>query len=71
MKQLLSRLAFLAMFLIANQPAIASNPVIVGEISGVELCPQFVCNAAVFTGTCDCNSWQYRYARFFLGFCAA
>ena|SRR5687767_1688218 len=55
MKQLLSRLAFLAVFLIASQPAIASNPVIVGEISGVELCPQFACNAAVFTGTCDCT----------------
>lgn len=34
--------------------AIASSPVIVGEISGVELCPQSGCDAAIFTGTCDC-----------------
>jgi hypothetical protein len=54
MKLLLLRLGFLALFLIATQPAIASNPVIVGEISGVELCAQFACDAAIFTGTCDC-----------------
>ena len=53
MKPPLVRLGFLALFLIATQPAVASNPVIVGEISGVELCPQFACDAAVFTGTCD------------------
>jgi hypothetical protein len=55
MKQLLLRLGFLALILIASQPAVASNPVIVGEISGVELCAQFACDAAVFTGTCDCK----------------
>jgi hypothetical protein len=55
MKQLLLRLTFLAVFLIATQPAGASNPVIVGELSGVELCAQFACGAAVFTGTCDCT----------------
>ena len=54
MKQLLT-MAFLTVFLIATQPAVASNPVIVGEISGVEICAQFACNAAVFTGTCDCT----------------
>ena len=56
MKQLLLRLGFLALFLIASQPAVASNPVIVGEISGVEVCAQFLpCDAAIFTGTCDCK----------------
>ena len=48
-------LGFWLWFLIAAQPAIASNPVIVGEISGLELCAQFACNAAVFTGTCECK----------------
>ena len=44
-------------FLVAGQAAAASNPVIEGEISGVEICAQFLeqCNAAVFTGTCDCE----------------
>lgn len=32
-------------FLIAAQRAVASNPAIVGEISGLELCAQFACNA--------------------------
>jgi hypothetical protein len=44
-------------FLVAGQAAAASNPVIEGEISGVEICAQFLeqCKAAVFTGTCDCE----------------
>jgi hypothetical protein len=41
--------------LLSVQPAIGSNPIIVDEISGVELCPQSACGAAIFTGTCDCN----------------
>jgi hypothetical protein len=55
MKQRLLRLGVLAVFLLAAQPVIGSNPVIIGEISGVELCVQSVCEAAVFTGTCDCR----------------
>ena len=55
MKQLLLCLVFFVVFLSAAQPAVASNPVIQGEISGVEICAQFACNAAVFTGTCDCT----------------
>ena len=56
MKQLLLRLGLLGVFLLGAQPAVASNPVIVGEISGVEVCAQFLpCEAAVFTGTCDCK----------------
>jgi hypothetical protein len=45
----------LAVFLIAAQPVVASNPVIIGEISGLEICVQSLCEAAVFTGTCDCR----------------
>jgi hypothetical protein len=41
----------LAIFLIAAEPANASRPTIEGEISGVELCPEAVCGAAIFTGT--------------------
>jgi hypothetical protein len=41
----------LAVFLIAVEPANASKPKIEGEISGVELCPQVACGAAIFTGT--------------------
>lgn len=57
MKESVLRLGFLAVFLLLTvQPAIASSPVIVGEISGVEVCAQQVgCDAAVFTGTCDCR----------------
>jgi hypothetical protein len=57
MKQLLLGLGFVAVFLFPAQPAVASNPVIVGEISGVEVCAQELaqCKAAVFTGTCDCK----------------
>ena len=56
MKRLSLLFGFWLWFLIAAQPAIASNPVIVGEISGVEVCAQFLpCNAAIFTGTCDCE----------------
>jgi hypothetical protein len=55
MKQLLLGLGFLAVFLFSAQPAGASNPIIQGEVSGVEVCAQFLpCEAAVFTGTCDC-----------------
>ena len=55
MKQLLLGLGLVAVFLSPAQPAGASNPVIQGEISGVEVCAQFLpCEAAVFTGTCDC-----------------
>jgi hypothetical protein len=45
---------FLAAFLVNASPATASSPAITGDISGVELCPQFVCDAAIFQGTCDC-----------------
>jgi len=44
----------LASFLIISLPTYASSPTITGAISGVELCPQFACDAAIFQGTCAC-----------------
>ena len=32
------------------QPLQASDPVIEGRVSGIELCPQFICGNAWFTG---------------------
>jgi hypothetical protein len=54
MKTPLLLIGVLAALFFAVQPVIASSPAIIGEISGVELCPESACNAAVFTGTCDC-----------------
>ena len=66
MKQLLLRMGLLAVFLIAAQPAVASNPDIEGEVSGVEVCAQFLpCEAAVFTGTCHCTVGNRRAPGFF------
>jgi hypothetical protein len=28
-----------------------SNPIIIGSVLGIELCPQFICHAAIFTGS--------------------
>ena len=66
MKQLPLRMGLLAVFLIAAQPAVASNPDIEGEVSGVEVCAQFLpCEAAVFTGTCDCTVGNRQAPGFF------
>jgi hypothetical protein len=51
MKRYLLQLAVVALFLITVQPVRASSPTIAGEISGVELCPETACGAAIFTGT--------------------
>ena len=51
MKRFLCQLVVVALFLIAVQPVRASSPAIAGEISGVELCPETACGAAIFTGT--------------------
>jgi hypothetical protein len=48
-------MSLLVVSLFMVTPADASNPTITGEISGVELCPQFICDAAIFQGTCDCT----------------
>ena len=45
MKRVSLQFGFWLSFLIAAQRAVASNPAIVGEISGLELCAQFACNA--------------------------
>ena len=55
MKRSFSLAGLLAVLLLSAQPVFGSSPTIVGEISGVELCPQFGCGAAIFTGTCDCK----------------
>jgi hypothetical protein len=51
MKRCLCQLVVVALFLIAVQPVRASSPTIAGEISGVELCPEIACGAAIFNGT--------------------
>jgi hypothetical protein len=51
MKQWLCQLGVVALFLIAVHPVRASSPTIAGEISGVELCPEIACGAAIFNGT--------------------
>jgi hypothetical protein len=51
MKQWLCQLGVVALFLIAVQPVRAASPTIVGEISGIELCPEIACGAAIFNGT--------------------
>jgi hypothetical protein len=55
MKRTIFMTGLLVAFLLTVFPASASSPTISGEISGVEICPQFICHAAVFQGTCDCT----------------
>ena len=55
----------LAVLLLAVKPAVGSSPTIVGEISGVELCAQSACGAAIFTGTCECKINNRRTVGFF------
>ncbi len=52
MKKRLLSLSVLAMLVLAGTiPVQASSvPVIRGEVSGLELCPQSICGAAIFTG---------------------
>lgn len=51
MKRSIGLLAMLTLFLSVARPVAASDPPVVGQLSGVELCPQTVCGAAVFAGT--------------------
>ena len=46
-------------------PVLASSPAITGEIDGIEICPQFVCEAAVLNGTCDCDVNKRQTVGFF------
>jgi hypothetical protein len=54
MKRYILPIVVLTWVIIVAAPVVASSPTITGEISGVEICPQFVCDAAIFNGTCDC-----------------
>src|SRR5687768_6840175 len=36
--------------LVVTSVASASSPTIEGQVSGIELCPQSVCNSAIFAG---------------------
>jgi hypothetical protein len=42
--------AFVLVLLLTGSIVHASSPLIQGRVSGVELCPQTVCEAAIFTG---------------------
>jgi len=47
-----ARVFLLALVLIiCTSTAWASNPPIQGSVSGIELCPQYICGAAIFTGS--------------------
>ena len=65
MKQLLLGLGVVAVFLFAVSPLFI-KPGHKGEVSGVEVCAQFLpCEAAVFTGTCDCTVGNRQAPGFF------
>jgi hypothetical protein len=50
-KRLLSFSALAVLLLVGTVPVQASSvPVIRGDVSGLELCPQSICGAAIFTG---------------------
>ena len=55
MRKYLLPIVVLAWITVTAVPGLASSPSITGEIEGIEICPQFVCEAAVFNGTCDCD----------------
>jgi hypothetical protein len=50
MKRAVRSLAFLSLLILTAGLAQASSPIIQGQVFGVELCPQSICNAAIFTG---------------------
>ena len=55
MRKYLLALAVFTWIVVTPIPVVASSPSITGEIDGIEICPQFFCEAAVFNGTCDCR----------------
>lgn len=65
MKRTIVLTSLLVALLVTVLPANASSPTITGEISGVEICPQFICDAAIFQGTCDCTVNNRRTIGFF------
>ena len=50
MKRAVSLLTALMIVVAGSRPVQASTPVINAQIFGIELCPQFICGAAFFTG---------------------
>lgn len=54
MRTILLSLLVLTCVVFTATPTIASSPAIAGEIEGIEICPQFACEAAIFTGNCEC-----------------
>ncbi len=50
MKRWSLRLGCAALLLVTALPARASGTTVEGELSGVEVCPQLACGAAIFTG---------------------
>ena len=50
MKKAIGVLAFSLVFMLSPTNAQASSPTIAGQVSGLELCPQFICGAAIFIG---------------------
>ncbi|MCA1559085.1 MAG: hypothetical protein LC753_13585 [Acidobacteria bacterium] len=50
MKRAVSLLTALMILVAASRPVQASTPAITAQIFGIELCPQFICGAAIFTG---------------------
>jgi len=50
MKRAVRSLAFVSLLILTAGLAQASSPIIQGHVLGVELCPQSICNAAIFTG---------------------
>ena len=51
MRRWVSRGVVLALVLSAVPLLAASSPAISGVVSGIELCPQFICGEAIFAGT--------------------
>lgn len=65
MRKYLLPIVVLTWITVTAIPVLASSPSITGEIEGIEICPQFVCEAAVFNGTCDCEIDKRQTIGFF------
>jgi hypothetical protein len=65
MRKYILSMVVLTWLTVAALPVLASNPSITGENEGIEICPQFVCEAAVFHGTCDCQVGNRQTIGFF------
>jgi hypothetical protein len=50
MKRAVSLLTAVLILVAGSRPVQASNPEITAQVFGIELCPQFICGAAIFSG---------------------